>query len=1143
MTSGLRFGLLGALEVSRDDTVLPVARGTLRVLLATLLLEGNRTVPSERIIDRLWDDDPPPSARSSVHTYAMRLRRLLGDDGARMIQTRPNGYAIDVDPDRVDVLVFDDLLRRARQADQAGDPATEADLLTEALRLWRGPALLDVPSASLQRTVVPRLAEERLQAQERRLHLHLLLGRHDGLVGELTGLTEEHPLRESVWLLLMRTLCRLGRPVEALDAYRRVRGLLRAELGIEPSAPLRHLHRQILAGSHDAAPAAPGPVATNHRTAAAPTAAPNGAGQPRRTPAPDPPARLVIPSQLPMDAGTFAGRTEHLERLRRELTAPATASAVPVLLLTGAPGVGKSALAVHVAHQVRASFPDGQLYANLRGYSADPPLPPEVVLGRFLRALGVPANQMPTEQDDQVNLYRSLLADRRVLVVLDNAAEPRQVRPLLPNQPGCAALVTSRDDLRGLVALDNARQISLAPLTTEESRAVLAAMLDPDRVAAEPEAVDELAVRCGRLPLALRIAAANLQAYPHLSIAEYADALRVRGRLVQLRVRGDAEAAVRAAFDLSYARLDAPAARLFRLLSLVPGPDFAAPAAAALLDCPLTEAERLLDALLAANLVFPSAPGRYQLHDLIREYAALRAAEDPDAEAARTRLWHHYLRTARAATRLLYPDVPRLPLADPAADDPRRGPGRTAGDAPSTGEAAELDGEAAALAWLDGERANLVAAVLTAHDRDRRRFAWRLADALRGYFSGRGHAVEGLAMAEAALVAARAEGDRAAEAAMLDLRGQIHFVLSRYEIARDCHEEALKISRDIGDLAGQASSLHHLGRVSAQLGPPERCHRYHREALELARSTGDLDAQALSTNYVGVAHLNAGRLDQALEWHLRALDLCHRAGNRSILARVVGGLANLAWYRGDLRIAIALYRECLDMVRRLGNRYLEANALVCLAEARCDAGEYAQAIADAEAAVRLGRETGERRHEVGGAEVSATARLRAGRPDGVIEDYRAALRLAREINFRYGEISILTALATAHRLGGDPARAVGYAEEALRVTAESGVRGVQPRTLTELAHGCLDLGEPDRAAARLAEALRLARRAGQRLTEARALHVLGLVRRPTDAAAARRCWRAAAEILTQVGAPEAEAVRALLREIDHQSQPLFHLHR
>ncbi|MEV4754543.1 BTAD domain-containing putative transcriptional regulator [Micromonospora sp. NPDC049559] len=1094
----LWFRLLGPLEVVRDTAMVPVGRGKLRVLLATLLLDANRVVPFDQIVERLWGEQPPPSARSTLHVYAMRLRRLLGqepgDDG--VLRTRPNGYAVEVDPERVDVFAFRDLLSRARQAGTDGDLAAESSLLTGALRLWRGPALTDVPSESLQLEWVARLSEERVRAAEHKVEVDLYLGRYGEVIGELSDLTREHPLRERLWLLFMLALARSDRQAEALAAYRRLWQRLRDDLGIEPGEPLQRLHQAILSGDQDLET-----IALPRELGLAPESV-TVREQAR-----------VTPVQLPPDLRTFVGRVGPVRELVAQLTPDEGAHAIPLVIVTGPPGVGKTAVALHVAHRLKSVYPDGQLYVNLQGYSPDPPLAPAVVLARFLAVLGVPAAQIPTDEASQASLYRSLMADRRILVVLDNASDPGQVRPLLPGQPGSAVLVTSRDHLRGLVALDGGQQVMLTALDVPESRAVLGSVLGPARVAAEPDAVDAVARQCGQLPLALRIAAANLRANPHLSVAAYAEALQARGRLAQLRIQGDAQAAVRAAFDLSYLRLDPAAATLFRLLGTVPGADFGAPATAALSGCDPFEAEQLLDGLAAANLVFPTAAGRYQLHDLLREYAAARAGDDQSARAAAVRLFDFYLHTAYAATGLLYPDMARLEPPPPAA-------GITA---------LPLHTEDAALTWLDTERPNLVAAVVRAGDYGLPRYTWLLADALRGYFWGAGHAVEGLAVCDAALAAARRAGDRRAEATVLDLTGLIHYTSSQYRKAESHHTRALDISRQIGDLDGQADSLHNLGRVCSQLGHTERIAGYHAQALEIAQQTGNLHAQALNINYLGVAQSAAGQPNAATDSHQQALELGRRIGNQSIVCRALNGLGLAAWARGELREAIDIYRDCRELTIRLGNRHGEASTLVCLAEARCDAGDYEQAAADARQAIAIGLETGERRHRVGGSELLATVRLRTGGRAGVIDDYRRALAEAREIDFGYGQISILVALAGAYREMGDPARATEHAERALDKIAATGNQILTARAHIELAHARLAGGQAELAIETLHHALELARNNGLRLAEARALHVYGRAQQTLHGApAARPYWQSAEHIFTAVGAPEAHQVRALL---------------
>jgi DNA-binding SARP family transcriptional activator/DNA polymerase III delta prime subunit len=985
VTNGLGFLLLGAMEVRRDGTVLPVTSSKLRVLLATLLLSPGRTVPIETIIHRLWGDDMSPSARSTVHVYALRLRKLLG--GNDVIQTKVNGYAIDVAASQIDIGVFADLLALARSA---GDPASEVDLLTRALALWRGPALADVPSDLIQQNIVPRLNEERIQAVERRAELGIELGRHDELVSELTELTVEHPLRERLWAVLMRALARSGRKAEALAAYQQARRVFADELGVDPGEALQQLHQEILTA----------------RSASKPS---------------------VRPAQLPPDVRAFVGRTGVVKDLLGELNA----GRMPVVIVTGPPGVGKTALALHVAHQTRTRFPDGQLYVNLRGYSPEPPLPDTVVLGRFLHALGVPDSQIPSGPDDQTNLYRSLLAGRRVLVVLDNASGPGQVRRLLPGGAGCAVLITSRDDLRGLVALDDGQQVALEPLPAGESNAVLAGILGATRVGAEPAAAAALAQLCAGLPLALRIAAANLRTRPHQPIAGYVAELGARGRLNQLSLPGDT--AVRAAFDLSYERLDPDAARMFRRMSLAPGLDIAVPAAAALLGCPVGQAAMVLDTLAAANLVFASGAGRYQVHDLLREYAAEQAGQDPEAGTAVVRLLDFYLLTADAASRLLYPRSLRAPWSQP-----HRG-----------ATAVKFDTEAVALAWFDDERVNLGAAARSAHAHGLHQYAWHIADATSMYFSARGHAAEALVLCEAALAAARASGDACVESYVLDFIGSIYFRTSDYAIAERHHREALALGRSTNDLYCQIKSLRHLGRVSAQLGRPDRTIELHQDALELAVRSGHLDEQALNTNYIGLAHQSAGRPEQAVEWHDRALELSVKLGDESMRCRVHNGLGLAAWHRGDFATAIAHQREAIDIARALGDKHLQAASVICLAEALCAAGDPDQAIAEATGAVGLA--TGERRIDISAAEIITTARAARGEQDGVVEDYLRALGQAEEIDFRYGRVSILIELAAAHRRAGALTDAGQCAQRALGIMRDSGMLALEQRALAELA--------------------------------------------------------------------------------------------
>lgn len=632
----VRLRVLGPLRISDGASWVPVRSAQQRLLLTVLAAEAGQVVSTERLVDELWGSGPPRTAVKMVHAHVMRTRRAFGGGSDGLLVTWDHGYELTLRDGGLDAFEFERLVGVGRRRMNSGQSLAAVDHLTEALALWRGPALADVPERSLVSAWAERLEQARLAAVEDRMEVLLALGRHAEVVDELRRLVEENPLRERLWAHLMVALGRCGRRTEALEVYQRARGIMVAELGLEPSPGMRRLQQALLvgpaedAGDHGergergeagarADPVDPGGFgAAGGRGDLEPVS-----GQVR---APDPTTcGRPVPAQLPADVAGFTGRDALLARLDAMLSTgeSPTATAVVIAAVTGAAGVGKTALAVHWAHRVRDRFGDGQLYADLRGYAERPPVRPAAALARFLRALGVSHSEIPSDVDEAGALYRSRLAGRRFLVLLDNAHTHEQVRPLLPGSPGCLAIVTSRDQLAGLVARDGATVLRLDPLSGEEAGALLPHLLGPDRIAAEPAAAVELARLCGNLPLALRIAAANLSAHPHTTIAAYTERLRT-DRLGALAVPGDGSVSIRAALDPSYAALPADARRLFRLLGLHPGPDLTAPAAAALAGTDDATAQRLLDRLVAAHLVQEHAERRYSLPDLLRSYAADR---------------------------------------------------------------------------------------------------------------------------------------------------------------------------------------------------------------------------------------------------------------------------------------------------------------------------------------------------------------------------------------------------------------------------------------------------------------------------------------------------------------------------------------
>ncbi|MFD7411674.1 BTAD domain-containing putative transcriptional regulator [Kitasatospora purpeofusca] len=646
----MEFKILGPLEVWTDDGRRARTEGAKQErMLGTLLLNAGTVVPVARLVDALWDDEPPATAPRQVRNLAGLLRRKLAaaQDGPPVLLTDGPGYRIAPNGHQVDALTFAHRVAVARGLAERGEPAAAVEEFRSALGLWRGP-VLDGLSGSLLAAGALALDELRLTAWENCLDLEADLGRHRQSIPELTALVAEHPLRDRFVTQLVRALQRAGRRADALAAHRRFAHRLADELGLDPGPELQLLHQELL------------------KDGAAPTQ--HGAAPVPRPPRPR--QHLPRPAQLPPALATFVGRRAELSTLDG-LTDPGGPAAAGIGVVTGGAGTGKTALAVHWAHRVRERFPDGQLHLNLGGYALDPPLTPHEALARFLRALGTDLERVPGTVDESAALYRSLLADRRVLVLLDNAHNAEQVRPLLPGSAGSLALVTGRDGLTGLTACDGARRLVLDVLPRTEAVELVARIAGAERTRAEPRAAAELAAACGHLPLALGIAAGRLAERPHRTLVEHTAELRdSEDRLTALQIDSDAASAVRVAFDLSYRALQPTAQRLFRLLGLAPGNCISTAAAAALSGSAPAATRPVLEHLAAAHLLSPAGPDRYRLHDLLRCYAAERATAETrpaDRAAARERLrsWHLH-HTGRPP----HPPTPQPPHPPPTAAAP-----------------------------------------------------------------------------------------------------------------------------------------------------------------------------------------------------------------------------------------------------------------------------------------------------------------------------------------------------------------------------------------------------------------------------------------------------------------------------------------
>ncbi|MCE7010409.1 tetratricopeptide repeat protein [Kibdelosporangium philippinense] len=1038
----VRFRVLGTVSMEVDGTPVALGGAKPRALLAALLVHPERMVDTSALIDVVWGTKPPSSARGMIQSYVSTLRRAIRAAGAPdVLRGDGSGYWISV-KSGVDLTEFENAVENARDMLTYNRPKQAAAHLRGALELWRGQAFDGVTNGLLGAEAA-RLTELRMTALELRVTADLRSGDYETLIPDLRGLVAKYPLRERLWASLMLALHHTGQNSAALAVYESIRRKLADEYGARPGTWLRQAHETVLReGMPDEQP-------TNQAA--------------------------TIPMQLPADLTTFSGRRTDLARLDR-LNAR-------TIVIAGPGGVGKTALAVHWAHRVRSRFPDGQLFVDLRGYDTLAPVSTAQALTQFLRALGTPAQQVPVTVDEQVALYRSMTAGRKLLVVLDNAVGPDQVRALLPSNPDSMTLVTSRGDLRTLTVHNDARVIRLDVLSENESLTLLRSFLG----AVDDEPMEELARLCGYLPLALRIVAANLLGSEHGLITDYVERLRA-DRLAELAVDGDPSVAVRSTFHLSYQALDEPTRRLFRLLGRVPGADFTVPVA-----CAATGEEseavirRALDRLVAANLLTPRPGERFQFHDLIRDYAADRARTEETTELAACdrRLLDYY---TEAIT-----------------------------DAPAY--------------WLDDERANLAAMVgNAASSTELCHYASQITLALRKYFVNRGHAADGLAMCEAALAAAQRSGDQRAEAAVLTMSGLISYNLSDYQRAIVKHTRARDVAKAIGDLLAEADAVHHLGRVHSQLGQPHEAMRCHEAELALAEKAANDVLRARAINYIGVAQLSLGHVEEAVACHSQALAICEQIGDQFASIYVLNGLGLAHWTAGRLTEAANCHKQCVDIAYETEYHYLSGNSLVCLAETYCDLGRYAEARSHAHDALVLSRQIGERRYEAGALEISATVQRRLGKLTESIEGYTAALALSRSISFRYGEVSVLIGLSIAHRRLGEIATAMGYAREALDTMYETGMRVLEAPALTELAASCLAMDDIEHAGMHIEHALKLVATGGQRLFEARALHVRGLITQAARGAeAAVPHWQRALEIFTEIGAPETEELVRLVR--------------
>ncbi|MGW1432489.1 BTAD domain-containing putative transcriptional regulator [Streptomyces sp. NPDC002431] len=900
--AALRFSVLGPVRVWRGTEALSAGSPQQRGLLAALLLRGGRTATAAELIEGLWGEEPPSQGLAAVRTYASRLRKVLGP---HVLVADSGGYAIRGLPDEaLDMALARDLSARAERARVDGEPGHASDLLREALALWDGESLSGVPGpfAENQRA---RLEEWRLQLTETRVDAELEQGHHAEVVSELTSLTAAHPLRERLRELLMLALYRSGRQAEALAVYADTRRLLADELGVDPRPELTELqHRILQADPTLAEPAAPEPAA-----AVVP----------------------VRPAQLPATVPDFTGHAACVEELG-EVLASANGRVMAVAALSGIAGVGKTTLAVHVAHRARREFPDGQLYVDLQGPHARG-AEPGTVLGSFLRALGTPDAAIPDSLEDRAALYRSVLNGRRVLVLLDNARDAAQVRPLLPGAEGCAALITSRGNLGDLAG---AHLVDVDVLSPAEALHLFTRIVGSERVARERTAALDVVAACGFLPLAIRIAAARMAVRRTWTVSVLAAKLADERRRLDELQAGDL--AVKAVFEVAYGQLEPAQARAFRLLGLADGPDISLSAAASMLGRSEDDTEELLEALVDTSMVESAAPGRYRYHDLLRLYARGCAERDEEAPgeraAALSRLLDFYLATAAGVYALERPGDRLIEHL-----------------APTEGDGLVFADRSEARDWLFGEARGLLSAARQAARTGESRKAADLLLAVRDLAESGSEFTRYESVATALLDAAVAAGDERTEGRVRAALAHLHLLVGRFREADHEAGEAVRLGGATGDSWTTGDALNSRGTIALHQNRHGDAEAHLSRAAEYFRALGDRPGEAAALVNLSRVHLATGRTASAIALTRRGIDIHDAMGSALRGANGRYALALALTRSGELDAARACLHEALDVFRDSRQRLWEGMGLFRLAEVDLAARHFGEAAAHAEEAL------------------------------------------------------------------------------------------------------------------------------------------------------------------------------------------------
>ncbi|MFD3587666.1 BTAD domain-containing putative transcriptional regulator [Streptomyces sp. NPDC058683] len=988
MAEGIRFVVLGAVQVLRNGVALPTRSPQQQALLTALLLRSGRAASAHELISAVWGEEPPDSALSTLRTYAWRLRQIMEEDRAapKLLVSLRDGYQLTVPPASVDAVRAEVLAAEALRARDAGRETECGSLLNEALALWQGEPLAGVPGpfAEQQRS---RLSALRLTLREQRFEHRLREGQHGLVIPDLIAFTHEHPMQERPYGFLMRALYATGRQAEALAVFGRARQVLADELGIDPGPELTGLHAQVLAGDPQLMGSAAGRGTDPARPSATATQAAAEADE-RAEPAEAPvPALPLRPAQLPADAADFTGRTSEVEALCGALTDPARV-ALPVVSISGMGGIGKSTLALRAAHRAKPDFPGGQLYADLHGNGLEP-ADPAAVLGSFLTALGTPGHSLPAATEDRARLFRTTLDGRRILLMLDNARDPAQVRPLLPGSADCGVIITSRGRLSGLLTI---LQTDLDVFDTAEALSLLRSIAGAGRVAEEPGAAAELVALCGHLPLAVRIVASRLAARPRWRIetmtARLADE---RLRIGELRA-GDL--GVAAAFELGYRQLTDDQARAFRLLAPLARPGIGLEAAAVVLELDEYEAEDLLESVVDAAMLEAPLPGRYRYHDLLRSFAlqltapaaAHRTGEPSgpagaEGTAALGRLLDHLLDVACAAFQSMVPGDPVGAILGGGATSGHRF--ATLADARAW-VTSEFDCTtnavtAAARLALGGDTPMLRTATdllvaLTPFGRDipyaQLATAARVvaeAAALRGDDQAEGRArfvcgnaaLQNTQLAEAesqtrlATEACRRAGDTVILRQILNDRGLIAQFQHRYADAVDSYDRAIELARELGHRSGELVTRLNAAQARLRSGRAREAVSMCEEVLAELRDVADPHGTSYAWYVHGMALHELERHPDAVTSYTRCLETCTAFRIRGREAQVRSRLAATWRVMGKPDLALSEAETALALCEELGAEREKGNALLVLGRALADLGDHPAALTRARQAVAV----------------------------------------------------------------------------------------------------------------------------------------------------------------------------------------------